>query len=333
MNGETELATSTDPLEASGVPRGDLLPPIDYFQLALKYKGWLTAGFVGGLLLGIAIYLKLGPAYEATTRILVSKKVPMPIRDGETATYGERAQHIALIMSPFIVGKALEMHQLDKLPSLAKSKDPVEDILDSLVVKRSAGHDQSFLNIIDISCRNPNKRDAQKVVSAIVDAYRSYLSESTEEHMGEVVELITKANTELLQQLRQKEREYLAFRESAPLRWRSRIDAERCDQHPSGNARGDRSRAAKELVETHRAEIKDQDAGRGSGERPVAALAGVAGSPAGCELRPSDGWHAGGRRDGRELGNPIGASLDRTPKAPARLRPGPSQSPSRSGKH
>ncbi|HID21841.1 MAG TPA: hypothetical protein EYP14_05500, partial [Planctomycetaceae bacterium] len=226
MNGQPELATATEPLEVSTAQHAETVPPIDYFQLAVKYKWWLAAGFLGGLFLGIAIYLKLGPAYEATTRILVSKKVSMPIRDGETATYGERGQHIALIMSPFIVGKAVQSHQLDRLPSLAKSKDPVEDILDSLVVKRSAGHDQSFINIIDISCRNPNKQDAQAIVSAIVDAYRSYLSESTEEHIGEVVELITKANKELLQQLREKEREYLAFRESAPLRWRTPPGAE-----------------------------------------------------------------------------------------------------------
>jgi len=219
VSGENPYRNVTETTEPSSST--DTLDLLQYLRLAQRYRWWLAAGLLGGLLLGLAVYLKLGPAYEATTRILVSKKVNVPLRDDSTPTYGERGEHIALIMSPFIVGKAVQMHRLDRLPSLAKSKEPVQDILESLTVKRSAGHDQSFLNIIDITYRNRNKSDARTVVAAIVDAYRSYLRESAQEHTSEVVALITKANKELLQQLRQKEKEYLAFRESAPLLWRS----------------------------------------------------------------------------------------------------------------
>ena len=226
MNGEQDYPSVADVGTVGGSGNGNASGEIDYLRLALKYKSLIMLGFVAGLLLGAAMYLKLGPAYEATARILVSKKASVPIKEGEATTYGERGEHIALIMSPMIVGKAVEKHRLNELPSLVGSKDPVEDILDSLVVKRSAGHDQSFLNIIDLWYRNPLKEDANAVMSAIIDAYRSYVTETTEAHADEVVQLISKANTELLQQLRQKEKEYLEFRENAPLHWRKPPGAE-----------------------------------------------------------------------------------------------------------
>lgn len=194
---------------------------IDFLDLGFRYKWLLLAGLIGGVLLGQAVYMHLGPAYEATTKILVSKKVGVRIGDGEANTFGERGQHIALIMSPMIVGKAVEAHDLRELPSLAKETDPVEEILGSLKVKRSAGEDRSFLNVIDITYRNDFRDDARKVVGAIVDAYGTYLSETSLEHTSEIVQLISEANDSVVDELRQKQQEYLEFRENAPLQWKA----------------------------------------------------------------------------------------------------------------
>jgi len=49
------------------------------------------AGLVAGLVLGEAAYIKLGPAYLATTRVLVSKRSTAPIKEvNESASSGER---------------------------------------------------------------------------------------------------------------------------------------------------------------------------------------------------------------------------------------------------
>lgn len=194
---------------------------IDFLKLALRYKWPLLAGLLCGIILGEAGYRHLGPYYEGTSRILVSKKVEAPIKDSAARTFGERAEHVALIMSPMIVGKAIESHKLDELPSLVGEPDPAEEILDSLKVLRSAGDDRSFLNILDIKYISAIRDDAGKVVTAIIDAYGKYLAETQQEHTTEAVRLITEANADLEKQLQAKSEEYVAFRERSPLLWKS----------------------------------------------------------------------------------------------------------------
>ncbi len=224
MKGQNEI-TMAEPIFDSAMLPGAAETPgsdIDYVKIALRYKWLVLVATVLGLAVGQLGYTKMGPSYEASGRILVSKKVAIQIRDNaHDNSFGERAEHIALIMSPMIVGKAITAHKLNELPSLRGSKTPVDDILDSLRVQRSAGQDRSFLNVLDISYRNPNKRDAAVVVTAVIDAYRSYLTDSQAEHSQEVVTLISEANTNLLKQWREKQAEYLKFRDSAPLIWKT----------------------------------------------------------------------------------------------------------------
>lgn len=196
---------------------------IDLVQLALRYKWLLLLSGIGGLVLGQAAYMKLGPMHEAGTRVLVSKKAAVPMRgeDGEARTWGERGEHIALIMSPMIVGKAVEMHDLDTLPSLAGKEHAAEAIVDDLVVKRKAGRDRSFLNVFEITYKSPRAADAEKVVDAVVDAYRAYLEETHKEQTGKLTQLIERARTDLHEELKQKEQQYLEFRKQAPLIWKN----------------------------------------------------------------------------------------------------------------
>ncbi len=197
------------------------LREIDTVQMVLRHKFTIALALAVGMGLGVMAYLKMGPMYMATARILVSKKADNPIKGAEATTYGERAEHVALIMSPMIVGEAIKLHKLDQLPSLAKSDAPVEDILDELRVKRSAGQDKSFINVLDITYNNRRPSDARAVVTAIIDAYSKYLAKTHKDYSAQVVSLMTNADQELKKELEQKEAEYLAFRESAPLHWRN----------------------------------------------------------------------------------------------------------------
>lgn len=202
---------------ASPAMRGE----VDLLSLALRYRWMLGLTFLSGLALGQLAYMKLGPRYEADSRILVSRKVEVPIKDAETASFGDRAEHIALIMSPLIVGKAVEKHNLGELPSLAGEDDPEEEILDWLRVTRTAGRDRSFLNVLEVRYENPSAKDARAVCEAIIDAYNDYLADTRKAHTTEVVELISHAREDLARQLREKEEEYLAFRDSSPIIWRT----------------------------------------------------------------------------------------------------------------
>ncbi|NQV28596.1 MAG: polysaccharide biosynthesis tyrosine autokinase [Rhodopirellula sp.] len=191
---------------------------IDYVGLTRRYALWLVCGMISGILIGHLIFQTYGPEYTATAKVLVSKRMSGPISESsEAETWGDRAEHIALIMSPLIVEKAVKLHELNKLPSLALSKDPVEDVLDSIKVKRSAGEDRSFLNVLDVTCTNANREDAKKICHAVIDAYHVYLRENHEENTGELLNLVNRATGDLKQQIDDTEAAYDKFRQTAPI--------------------------------------------------------------------------------------------------------------------
>lgn len=197
---------------------------IDYAGLARRYALWLVCGIVSGVLLGHLIFRAYGPEYTATAKVLVSKRMSGPIsEDSEAETWGDRAEHIALIMSPLIVEKAVRLHELDKLPSLALSKDPVEDVLDSIKVKRSAGEDRSFLNVLDVTCTNSSRDDAKKICHAVIDAYHVYLRENHEENTGELLNLVNRATGDLKKQIDDTEAAYEEFRKTAPIHMKTTV--------------------------------------------------------------------------------------------------------------
>lgn len=191
---------------------------IDYVGLARRYALWLVCGMISGLLLGHMIFQACGPEYTATAKVLVSKRISGPISEnGEAETWGDRAEHIALIMSPLIVEKAVKLHELDRLSSLALSKDPAEDVLDSIKVQRSAGEDRSFLNVLDVTCTNANRDDAKKICHAVIDAYHVYLRENHEENTGELLKLVNRATGDLKHEIDETEAAYDRFRQTAPI--------------------------------------------------------------------------------------------------------------------
>ncbi len=218
---KSDAKRNSGPADDNGLHSEKAIQDIDWLQLALTNKWKIALGMLVGLVLGQLAYMKLGPSYVARAKILVSKKESIQLKDTAGKTFGDRAEHIALIMSPMIINKAIEKHELRTLPTLTNSDDPAQDIIDNLQVRRSAGHDRSFLNVLELTYTSPRVDDAKKIVAAIVDAYRDYLSETRQEHSEELIALISEANEELHQKLKEKEAEYLKFRSEAPLHWKN----------------------------------------------------------------------------------------------------------------
>ncbi|RMG35532.1 MAG: polysaccharide biosynthesis tyrosine autokinase [Planctomycetota bacterium] len=200
----------------------------DALRVAWRYRWLLGTAAAAGLVLGLLAYQLAGPRYEATSRILVAQRADVLEKDNPASTsgVGGRGEHVTLIMSPLIVGRAVREHGLDRLPSLSRSRDPVEDIVESLKVMRIAGHDRSLLNVLEIKYTSPRRDDAKRVVQAIIDAYHDYLQEAQREHLDELATLIRRANDDLRRQFQEVERAYVAFRERAPLIWKTPVGAE-----------------------------------------------------------------------------------------------------------
>ena len=220
--GRRNSAQSSEFMNTSGA---DEAPPreFDFVQIANQYKWFLLMGLLGGLALGQVAFNRLGPEYNAVAQILVSRKAQMPTRESLTqALLSEgRGEHVAIIKIPKIIDKAIALGRLNELPTLQRSDDPVEDILDCLEVKRTAGQDNSTLNVFEIKYRNKQRADARAVVNAIIQAYSDYIAESQQSATSELSRQISKMDDELTKKIEQKQAELLEFRKEAPLLWRT----------------------------------------------------------------------------------------------------------------
>lgn len=190
---------------------------VDIVRFTLTHWPKLALGFIAGLVVGVMYYIYSGPRYDASTRILVSKLASTPLQQGEATTYGDRAEHVEIIKSDIIVQRAYEKHNLGELPTIAKSDEPIRELIEDLKVKRSAGQDRSFLNFFDISYQSRSKKDAAAIIDAVVDAYDEYLAETRKEQSDEVLSLIEQADVKLQKEIDELKEEYRNFRREAPI--------------------------------------------------------------------------------------------------------------------
>ncbi|HET6424197.1 MAG TPA: polysaccharide biosynthesis tyrosine autokinase, partial [Planctomycetaceae bacterium] len=203
---------------------------VNYAALALRYRWWLIGGAVLGCALGVGYYLFAGPEYDATVQMLVSRQhtSPVPAEQRALSDWGERSEHIAIILSPMIIDRAIEIGKLDSLSAFRSAKDKddiVEDIISGLKVKRTSGQDRSFTNVLTLTYSDKNPHDARAVVQALVAAYAAYLEATRHEKSNEVLASVQKAHDELLGKLRQREQDYHEFRDSAPFQWKAPVGA------------------------------------------------------------------------------------------------------------
>ncbi len=223
----TPLSTSlqaADSLPVYGSTEGPaLIGHPDLWQVALRAKYWLAAGLAVGLMFGYLALLKFGPTYDASARILITKKIPKQVHedDRDASALGDRAEHIHIIMSPKVIGPAVKKHQLDKLRSLAGEDEPDREILDVLRVKRIGGQEKSTLNVFELTFNWGNEKDAQQILAGVIDSYNDYLIASRKRHGEQSVQSIRAATEHIWADLKQKEKEYEAFRQTAPLIWKN----------------------------------------------------------------------------------------------------------------
>ncbi len=201
----------------------------DIWTVTLAAKWWLLGGLGVGLTLGILALLKLGPTYDASSTLIVEKKIPKQANNGDdrsASAIGDRAEHIHLIMSPKVVGPAIKKHHLDQLKSLKGSDEPDRDILESLRVRRIGGQEKSTLNVLNLTFNWGNEKDAQKILEAVIDSYNDYLISSRKRHGEASVDSIRTAADNVWKDIKAKEKEYEAFRQTAPLIWKTPAGAD-----------------------------------------------------------------------------------------------------------
>jgi capsular exopolysaccharide synthesis family protein len=177
----------------------------------------LAIGSMLGMLVGMAVYLFLGPVFSASTQILVSRPPEVPDRNGRPNSYGDRGDHLKLIKTDEIIVRAFRDHGLQEIPSLAESYDPLKNVSEDLSVARTSGQESSFDNILEITYSHPDKSIAKRVVQAVVEAYRDYLVQTRKEKSNEVYTLLLRQHSDYDEKIREAEAEYHQFRKNAPV--------------------------------------------------------------------------------------------------------------------
>ncbi len=199
--------------------------PINYLQLAIRYKWRLLAGAVAGLILGHFAYLRSGPEYDAFAQILVSRRYTPPVREEDRmlTAQGKPSDHIPLITSPLLIEKAVRIGNLQELSIFKGELDIVEAVQDGLKVKRTAGNERSVQTVLEVRFASPQSDDSRRVVESVVAAYDEYLKETSLEQSAEVQRLARKTTEEMFQKLHQTEEAHRNFILTVPEEFRSAL--------------------------------------------------------------------------------------------------------------
>jgi capsular exopolysaccharide synthesis family protein len=213
---EDDFTEPQEEARPSAAPRNPLL-------IAWQRKPLVALGLVIGVAAGALFAARQPPVYQATAQVLVVKKyadaaIPLPSGTDPRMNYYEDyvSTHLALIKSRVVVEKAVKKRNLQDLPSFAGKGNPTGTIIASLSATRDL-KDSGATNIMYVTFKGPDAEDCQTVIDAVIESYKDFLDETYHNVSDDTVKLITQARDLIEKDLAEKEKEYSAFREKAPL--------------------------------------------------------------------------------------------------------------------
>jgi len=177
-------------------------------------------------------YLVIPPTYESQADLLLMPKDPNLAARGlesnrdvnSTLSDDLLATHMMLVQSTSIVKDALKNSKLDKLPSLLEAmsdddRSTTEYVIRKLYVSRGGVGKAKNAQVLKVSMRHNNAEDTHKVVSAIVNEFRTFIDKKYTDVNQSAALLIEKAQGQLKLELEVAESDFRGFRENAPLLW------------------------------------------------------------------------------------------------------------------
>lgn len=182
--------------------------------LAALRRHWLTVVLIWPLLLGPALagiwHLK-ERTYTARAKIVFSPTLPrilykdesngmMPMFDSYLRTQAD------MVMSYHVLRAALEDPYVKGLP-LYKRPDAIDELRRSLDSRAVPG-----THLVQISVTRENRIEAEKIGTAVVQAFKEYFNDSEKDEAEETIRLLTEEEKRLTSQLeaKRKERDALA---------------------------------------------------------------------------------------------------------------------------
>ena len=191
--------------------------------LAVLWRGRLI--FVGCVVACLAVagtFLVVSKRqYQATAKLLVLDSGSSPLGGAAEAVRLVRGveddipTHMALVSSEVVLRHAVESVGLNNLPSLGGS-DGIEACVHEVAENLSVSRPDRAAKILQVACRARTREEAVRVVTAVTRSYHFFLEEYFAKNNGDIVVLMTRAQNDLMRELKDLERKYLEFRQSAP---------------------------------------------------------------------------------------------------------------------
>lgn len=200
-------------------------PTLDLLELLWRNRVAVIVCAGIGILIGFAYYALAPRTYESSAEVLVVQKRPQAVTGDihyESGFEDYLATHLAIMVSPVIVERAIETADLAALSCFADIEDPETDLADAIIDNlevaggsRDLGENADSIMTVYYRCNNPE--DAPVVVQALLSSYESFHQEIYRGMSDSTVELIDKARDLLENDLASQEQAYSDFRQQSPL--------------------------------------------------------------------------------------------------------------------
>lgn len=198
------VGASYKPTRNTSVARNSLdmgIPKIDaLFFLGVLRKHWRWMAPIGILLslIGVAGVLAFfKPTYEAKFRLEVDPSNYIVFSDSASKSSPEFVElQKAILFSNSVLEKVVAEKAVASVPTIARSKDPIEALRKEVKVTASAGN-----RLVDVKFQNPDPKLASKVVNTLVDEFlrsrRSIEQVRTSSQERNVLAALSKAESEV----------------------------------------------------------------------------------------------------------------------------------------
>ena len=213
------------PSSIPSIERLGLTSTIDLLDLVLRRKRLVSAAIVAGILIGLIYYMQATRIYESHADVLLVQKRPEVVTGDQRYESGFEdyvTTHLALIVSPLIIERAIETFDLGSLKTFEwvdpEEYDLAEVISEQLAVTggpRDLGDNAD--RIMTLTFYGGEPAECPVVVEAVLNAYKAFLSEIYEGMSEDSMKLIEQARNLLHNELQAQEEAYIRFRQESPL--------------------------------------------------------------------------------------------------------------------
>lgn len=197
-----------------------------FIQIIWQRKAFVILGACVGLAVAFLWHTQKANVYASKADLLVTKRMGGAGGGGILNSNDPRSgfvedfmsTHMVLLKSPYILSRAVEKENLNLLKTFAGSIDPVGQIQAGLIVSRESAKENSTgerNNIITIAFRGPVSEDCNKVIDAVVEAYKEFLNLTYRNVSDDTIKFFQKARDSLYVDLKDAEKKYSEFRERA----------------------------------------------------------------------------------------------------------------------